>query len=105
MREQKTIYTVIRMSTEELFEGIEATTAHTYSYRTSNTEKIKEYARKIQKSFPNEKVYVVSKEKAREIEDKCYELHRQAKKKAFARLEKNSKKIIEKQAVCEAFGM
>ena len=62
-----TIYTVIRVDKWEEFKTIQ-THIHTYSFQTSNKERVLEYARKIKKTYPDRKVAVVSREKAKELQ-------------------------------------
>ena len=102
--EKKTIYVVIRL--DKVYEFKTAiTNVHVYSKQTSNKEKILEYARQIKRTYPDRKVCIVSRERAKELTHKAYELRKQKEAEAFAKLEKKSKDILLRQTVYSAFGM
>ena len=97
-----TIYTVIRVDKWEEFKTIQ-THIHIYSFQTSNKEKVLEYARKIKKTYPDRKVAVVNREKAKELQKKCYQMRKECERKALAELDKKSKDILLRQTVYSAF--
>lgn len=100
--EKTTIYTVIRIDKWIEFKTI-MTDVHIYTNQSSNKERIIEYAKKIKKTYPDHKIAVVSREKAKELKTKCYEYYKEKEKLALAELEKKSKDILLRQTVYNTF--
>lgn len=96
------IYAVIRIDKWEEFKTVQ-TKVHIYSYQTSNKEKIVEYARKIKKTYPDRKVAIVSREKAKELAEKCREFYKEKERLTLAELDKKSNDILLRQTVYDAF--
>jgi hypothetical protein len=97
-----TIYTVIRIDKWVEFKTI-MTDVHIYTNQSSNKERIIEYAKKIKRTYPNHKIAVVSKEKAKELKTKCHEYYKEKERLALAELEKKSKDILLRQTVYNTF--
>lgn len=100
--EKATIYTVIRIDKWVEFKTV-MTDIHIYTNQSSNKERIIEYAKKIKRTYPNNKIAVVSKEKAKELKTKCREYYKEKERLTFAEAEEKSKDILLRQTVYNTF--
>ena len=66
MKEQKTIYAILKISKHptNYFD------CHVYAKQTSNKEKMIEYAKELKQRFPYCKIYLLPREKAKEVVEK-----------------------------------
>lgn len=99
---RKTIYTVIRIDKWVEFKTVVAS-VHTYSFETSNKERVIDYAKKIKRTYPDKKVAVVSREKAAELSRIFYNHRKEKEKMALAELDKKSNDILLRQTVYSTF--
>lgn len=86
---KKPIYTLVRMRVP----CIEKFDLQVYSKRTSNLEKMKEYKNQIQTKYPNDRVLLVTKERAEEIRKGFEKYRRDAERKLLEQLDKDLNEI------------
>ena len=84
------IYAVVRIYDNKEDETLDCLV---YSKQSSNKDVMKEYAREIAKKYQSCKIYLVSREKARGMKNKCEEINKQRENAKLARLDKNLNEI------------
>lgn len=88
-----TIYAVVRIYVNG--EEAEWNDVHVYSKQTSNLEVIKNYAKEIKQKYPNDRVFVMSREKAHKVHHQFMKRYNEMVSKGIERLyQKELKKYL-----------
>ena len=72
-----------------------------YSKSTSNREVMVEYARELQTRYPYKKVYLMTREKAREQQKKFYAWRKQQEEEKLARCDRNLNRLLGRMVYAE----
>lgn len=67
---------------------------HIYSKQTSNKEVIIAYAKELQARYPNKKVRVMTRERAKEIQHQFYQWRQDQEKAKLERCDRNLNKLL-----------
>ena len=72
-----------------------------YSKSTSNKEVMMEYARELQARYPYKKVYLMTREKAKEQQKKFYIWRKQQEEEKLARCDRNLNRLLGRMVYAE----
>ncbi len=72
-----------------------------YTKSTSNKEVMMEYARELQARYPYKKVYLMTREKAREQQKKFYAWRKQQEEEKLARCDRNLNRLLGRMVYAE----
>lgn len=100
--DKKTRYTVVRLT---LSPNPETFDFHVYSRVSSNKDKMIEYLKYVIKTYPHDKVALVTTDKAKELQKKWYDKVVEKEQMSLAELDRRLQGIAYKQVTYIACGI